>query len=103
MIQIVYTDLKSLIYKKLPKMRLNYITFREKIEGGSEAKRLFKVYKGMTPFRPPCRVHIMCEDKSKTFSLRPSRPAGRRSRGTFVDRPYVVIFFHLEAENISPE
>src|SRR4030067_996011 len=103
MIQIVYTDLKPLIHKITSKMRLNFITFRDKIEGRSETERLFQARQSVTPFRPPRRVHIVCEDESEPFPLRPSRPPCRRCPGTFVDRPDVLIFFHPYADDIPPE
>jgi hypothetical protein len=72
MIQIMYSNFESIIYQIASKMWQNVVPFRDKVEGGSKIEGFFEVCQCKTPFRPPCCVHIVCEDKSELFSLRPS-------------------------------
>src|SRR3990172_9036787 len=92
--QAVNPDFESRIRQPFPQFLWNRIIMGNKIEGGAETKLLFYLHQLQTFLHSALFFHVVSQNKRKLLPVGPSRPAGRRSPGTFVDRPYVPIFFH---------
>src|SRR5713226_1720774 len=87
-LQIMHADLESIRGQVIAQfLRRGVIAFRDEIEGGVKAKVRFKFHEVPAAVESSFSFHVVRENESEVFSVRPATPPGRRLLTSFLDWP----------------